>query len=314
MKNKIIVTGSLAYDRIMNFKGSFKDHILPNKIHMLNVCFSIKKLEENFGGTAGNIAYNLSLLGEKPIVYGTAGKDFKKYKKWMKKQKINCSKIKIKKRHLTSSAHIVTDEDNNQITAFYSIPKDVNYCKKIQKIKNIKMAIISPETKEHMLTYARIYKKNKIPYILDPGQEIPNFSKKELKELIKNSEILIVNDYESQLIMNILKINKKDFIKLTKNLIITKGAKGSYIYRDGKKIFVKNSKCKKVVEPTGAGDAYRAGLIKGILNNWSLKKSAKLGSVVATYAISKYGTQKHKFTKKQIRNKFKRDYKEKIEI
>jgi len=306
--NTILVSGSLVYDRIMDFPGEFKDHILPDKIHILNVSFTINKLRESFGGTAGNIAYNLSLLGEKPIILGIGGTDFFKYEEWLAKQKIDISRIRKSGRDLTASAYIITDQTDNQITGFYPGPRERNYCRVAKKIKNVKIAIVSPDAKERMLAYLKIYKKSKVPYIFDPGQQIISFSRKELSEAIAGSKVLIGNDYEIQLILKRLGINLAGLKKMIEILVITKGAKGSEIHSGTRVIKIPPARPKNTSDPTGAGDAYRAGLIKGLVEDWPLEKTGRLAGLVAVYTVEKYGTQTHRFSWAGLKKRYRENF------
>ncbi len=308
--DKILISGSLAYDRIMDFPGRFKDHILPEKIHILNVCFSINGLKESFGGTAGNIAYNLSLLNERPTILSLVGEDFKNYEKWLKKQRVDISRVKKVKGVQTACAYIMTDQDDNQITGFYDGFDGRSYCRIVEKIKNIKLAIIAPEVSTRMLEYARIYRRLRIPYIFDPGQQITNFTEKGLRQAVIGSCILIGNDYEIQLILNILKITLKKLESVVKTIIITKGARGSLIYHQGRQIKIPPAKPKNTCDPTGAGDAYRAGLIKGLINDWPMEKIGRLAGLVSVYTVEKYGTQTHKFTWQTLRKRYKENFNE----
>ncbi|MDD5031714.1 MAG: carbohydrate kinase family protein [Patescibacteria group bacterium] len=326
MKNdkKILVSGSLVYDRIMDFPGEFKDHILPDKIHILNVSFTINKLRESFGGTAGNIAYNLSLLGEKPIILGMGGADFFKYENWLKKQKIDVSRIKKSEKELTASAYIITDKADNQITGFYPGPRDIENCRRVVALINPPtplskggmmgdgLAIISPDLVARMLEYVKIFKRYKFPYIFDPGQQITSFSKKELRWAITGSRVLIGNDYEIQLILKKLAINLAGLEKMTEILVITKGARGSEIHSDSKIIRIPPAKPKNTSDPTGAGDAYRAGLIKGLAEGWPLEKTGRLAGLVAVYTVEKYGTQTHYFNWKELEKRYKENYRESL--
>jgi len=314
MKNNknVLITGSLAYDRIMDFPGKFEDQILPDKIHMLNVSFTINKLKESFGGTAGNISYNLSLLEEKPILIGAVGTDFSKYAEWLKKNKIDTGKIKIDKKELTASAYIITDQNDNQIAGFYPGSKDTSCCQLAKKIKKIDLAIISPDCKDRMLEFARIFKAKKVPYIFDPGQQITSFSAKELLFAINSARVLIGNDYEIEFILKKLKLNLEKIGKLVNIVIITKGAEGSEIYNQGKKLAIPSAKPKNTSDPTGAGDAYRAGLMKGLVNGWTLEKTGKLAGLVAVYTVEKYGTQTHRFTWKELGKRYKENFKEEL--
>lgn len=307
-RGELLVSGSIAYDRIMNFPGKFKDHILPDMIHILNVCFVISELKEGFGGTAGNIAYNLALLGEKPKVLGVAGEDFGKYEKWLHESKVDISLVKVSKKELTAGAYIVTDQDDNQITAFYPGPKNKKYYEIARKIKNARLAIISPDDTERMVNYAKIYKANKVPYIFDPGQQTTALTATELKQAINGSYCLIGNDYEIQLILNKLKIKQEKLESMTDILVITKGGKGSEFYFNGKLTKVPSAKPKNTSDPTGAGDAFRAGLIKGLLEGWSLEKIGRLAGTVAVYTVEKYGTQTHNFTRTSLTKRFRDNF------
>ncbi len=292
----------------MDFPGRFSEHILAEKTHILNLSFTVKGIKESFGGTGGNIAYNLSMLGEKPKLIAVVGKDFSKYKNWLLKNKIDISGVKIVKNELTANAHILTDKDDNQITTFYAGSK-ISLAN-IVKNEKAKLAIIAPDIVARMVEYAKIFRQNNIPYIFDPGQQTAYYSVKELKDSIKGAKMLIGNDYEIQLILDKLKIKLKQLIKVAEILVITKGGKCSEIYNKNKKIIVPTAKKKVSIDTTGAGDAYRAGFIKGMIMDWSLVKCAQLASVVAAYVVESQGTQNHKFTLKEIKKRYKINYKE----
>lgn len=311
-KNKIIlVSGSVAYDRIMDYPGYFKDRILPDKIHILSVSFIINSLKENYGGTAGNIAYSLSLLGEKPKILSLAGEDFKKYDAWLKKNKIDGSHIKINK-EATACAYIITDKDDNQLSAFYPGSLDNKYCQIVRKFAKVDLAIVSPDDQIRMKKYLKLYKERKIPYIFDPGQNVGLFKANEFTFAISGAKVLIGNDYEIEIILKVLKIKIEQLAKMAETIIITKGSKGSEVYSGNKKFNIKVSKPLKSLDPTGAGDAYRAGLIKGILSGFPIEKSARLGSVVAAYTVEKYGTQTHTFTSADLKKRYRDNYKEEL--
>jgi adenosine kinase len=306
---KILVSGSIVYDRIMDFPGLFSDHILPDQTHILNVSFTLERTDESFGGTAGNIAYNLALLKEPAVLLGLVGHDFTRYGQWLKKNKIDFSLVKQSKKEATASAYIMTDKADNQISGFYPGPMDVEYCALVRKIKNPSLAIVSPDFKPRMMTYVRLYKEMGLDYIFDPGQQITSFTASELHRVIKGSKILIGNDYEIKLILDKLNLVHDKLEKLVDILVITKGADGSEIYSKDGQINIKPVKVKKVIDPTGAGDAYRAGLIKGLVSGASLEKSAQLASTIAAYAVEQQGTQAHKFTLKEFTNRYKQNYK-----
>ena len=293
----IITSGSLAYDRIMDFPGYFSDHILPEKIHVLNVSFTVNSMMEKFGGTAGNIAYALSLLGEKPIILATIGRDYQRYFEWLMKNTIAYDNITIIKEELTASAYITTDQADNQITGFnpgaMKYPSSFNF-DKINPKESI--AIIAPGNLEDMLHYSIKCKAKGIDYIFDPGQSLPMWDNQSLIQCIEDSKILVSNDYELELIINKTGLNKKELLQRTNSIITTLGELGSHVYTVDGEINVPAIKPKKVVDPTGAGDAYRAGLIKGLIQCRNIEQSAKMGSVCASFAIECYGTQEYYFS------------------
>lgn len=309
--NNIVVSGSLVYDRIMDFPGYFKDHIMPDKIHILNVAFAVNSLKESYGGCAGNIAYNLALLGERPIIASCAGKDFGQYGKWLKKNKVDISQINILKNKNTASCYIITDKSDNQITGFN--PEALS-CERgeIPLDPFIKggIAIIAPGNGKDMENYAKIYKKKGIRYIFDPGQQITSLSGAMIKRSLSGAEVLIGNDYEISLITKKTGWTINAIIDKVGMLIITKGEKGSLIHQGKKKYNIPAVKIKKTIDPTGAGDAYRAGLIKGLVNGWPIEKTCRLASVVASYAVEKRGTQEHKFNWSYIRERYYKNYRD----
>lgn len=306
----ILVSGSLVYDRIMDFPGYFKDHILPDKIHILNVAFAVNGMKENFGGTAGNIAYNLALLGERPIVLSCAGNDFGEYEHWFKKFTIDLSQVKKIKTGRTASAYIITDKSDNQITGFNPGALIANGKTLNKKFVRHSLAIVAPGNIADMEKYSAFYKKENVPYIFDPGQMITSLSKSTLKNCINGAEILIGNDYEMNIIEKKTGWTRKTLIGKVKMLITTKGEKGSEICNKKTAIQIPPAKIKRNFDPTGAGDAYRAGLIKGIINNWPLEKIGCFAGVVAAYAVENYGTQNHKFNWKELKVKYRKSYNE----
>ena len=293
----IIASGSLAYDRIMDFPGYFSTHILPEKIHNLNVSFTVNSLIEKFGGTAGNIAYALSLLGEKPIILATIGRDYHRYFEWLTKNNIAYDNITIIEEELTASAYIITDQADNQITGFnpsaMKHPSSFNF-DKINPKESI--AIIAPGNLEDMMNYSVTYKARGIDYIFDPGQSLPMWDSQDLIQCIESSKIIVSNDYELELIISKTGLDKNKLLQLTNSIITTLGELGSRICTPDYEINIPAIKPKEVVDPTGAGDAYRAGLIKGLIQGRNIEQSAKMGSVCASFAIECYGTQEYYFS------------------
>jgi adenosine kinase len=293
----ILVSGSLAYDRIMDFQGHFSDHILPEKIHVLNVSFTVNSLTEKFGGTAGNIAYGLSLLGEKPLILATIGRDYHRYFDWLTKNHISHDGIRIIEEELTAGAYITTDQSDNQITGFNPGAMKFASSFDFSEISSKgSVAIVAPGNLEDMMNYSAIYKSKGIDYIFDPGQSVPMLNSPDLIKCIDGSKIMISNDYELELIISKTGLDKKKLLQRTNTIITTLGEFGSCVCTPDYEINIPAIKPKKVVDPTGAGDAYRAGLIKGLVQNLSVKQGAEMGSVCASFAIECYGTQEYYFS------------------
>jgi adenosine kinase len=292
----IYISGSMAYDRIMDFPGKFSDYILPDKIHVLNVCFNVNGMSEKFGGTAGNIAYTLSLLGEKPFILATVGKDYREYFAWLRKNDIPVNGIKIIPEEFTAGAYITTDMADNQITGFN--PGAMKYPSGYRfdtGEPEQAVLLIAPGNLEDMIGYASQCRLKGIRYICDPGQSLTKWEREPLRNWLEGSMMLISNDYELDIIMKITRMQKKDLLQLTGSIITTLGEKGSLISTPDADEYVPAIRVERVVDPTGAGDAYRAGLLKGIVSSRDMKTSARLGSVAAAYAIEHYGTQEHHF-------------------
>jgi adenosine kinase len=313
----ILVSGSLAYDRIMDFPGKFSDHILPDKVHVLNVCFMINELKENFGGTAGNIAYALSLLGESPTIVATAGRDFESYSNWFSDNKISTDNIKIIDEELTAGAYITTDQSDNQITAFNpgAMKFSASYDFESTAHDNT-VAIVSPGNLDDMYNFSNIYKQKKIDYIFDPGQSLPTWSKEKLIEMIDGSKIFICNDYELQLTQEKTSMTIDDILEKTEALIQTKSEHGSVVILkergQTKNIDIPAARVDSVKDPTGAGDAYRAGLIKGFfLSDSDIVHAAKIGAVTAAYCVEVYGPQNFNFTPESFNKRFEDAFGEK---
>jgi adenosine kinase len=293
----IFVSGSLAYDRIMNFPGRFSDHIMPDKIHNLNVSFNVDSLVERPGGTAGNISYCLVLLGEQPHTLATIGYDYSRYYGWMEKNSVPKSGVKVIDDQPTAGAYITTDMGDNQITGFhpgammFTSDFDFSSYKPEESI-----GMISPGNLDDMINYSRIYKERGIRYIFDPGQSLPIWTGDGLKECIDGADILIANDYEMGLITNTTGLDMAALGKLAKSVITTKGEEGSVITTGDKSTTIPVVKPKQVLDPTGAGDSYRGGLIKGLIEGKDLAEAALMGSVCASFAVEVTGTQEYSFT------------------
>ncbi len=304
MTTNIIVSGSLAYDRIMSFAGYFSDHILPEKIHVLNVSFTVNGMAEKFGGTAGNIAYSLTMLGEKPLILATIGHDCHSYFEWLAKNDITPEGIKIIEEEFTASAYITTDQADNQITWFnpgaMRHPSLLDFDKINPKES---MAVIAPGNLEDMMKYSQTCKERGIDYIFDPGQSLPMWNGQDLTKCIEGSRILISNDYELELIICKTELDRKALLKRTTTIVTTLGEIGSHICTPDCEIDIPAIEPKRVVDPTGAGDAYRAGLIKGLIQGKDIEQCAIMGSVCASFAIESYGTQEYSFTPDEFKER-----------
>jgi len=293
----IIVTGSLAYDRIMDFPDYFSNHILPDKLHVLNVCFQVNGLKENFGGTAGNIAYALTLMGESPSISACIGRDHRRYLEWMKAQNISTENIKIIEEEFTAGAYITTDLADNQITGFN--PGAMKYSSSLEFEKlnpSETLIIVSPGNLDDMISYPLMCKQYGIEYIFDPGQALPMISPEDLVQAIDGCRILIVNDYEMDLVLDKTGLSTKDLLDRTEVIIVTLGESGSKILRADGEISIPIYNPRKVLDPTGAGDAYRGGLISGLMHQKSIEQSAMMGSACASFAVECYGTQQYSFS------------------
>ncbi len=308
----ILVSGSLAYDYIMNFPDSFKNHIMPEQIHILNVCFVVDKLEKSWGGTAGNIAYTTKLLGAEPLIISAVGRDAREYLEHFKSRGIATDYIHKTKTRLTASAYITTDMDDNQVTAFYNGP--LSETPKIPN-KPLALAIISPTDKQVMITHLHECAGRGIPVMFDPGQQITAFTDIELRSLIDQSRLVIGNDYEMKLLQERTGWEATEILKHTEILITTLGEKGSVVATDAGEI-VEVAPCPpdSFDDPTGAGDAFRAGFLVGFEKGFGLKTCAQMGSVAASYAIEAYGTQAHRFTINEFGERYKKCYGEKVKL
>lgn len=303
------ISGSLAYDRIMDFPGKFQDHILPEKIHIINVSFTVNGMKEKFGGTAGNIAYNLALLGEKPLILATAGKDFAVYEQWLQKHQLSLTGIRKIPDEFTACAYITTDEADNQITGFNPGAMKFPSLYSFNGLATDNtLAIISPGCIEDMRCYSLFFKEQKIPYIFDPGQSIPALSSDDMMKMITGAQILVSNDYELEMIKKGTGWNKNDILQRTPTVITTLGEHGSILTTNGIEIKIRAAKAATLHEPTGAGDAYRAGLIKGLLMKKSLLESAQIGSTCASYVVEKHGTQEHQFTLDEFWKRYRENF------
>ncbi len=310
----ILITGTLAYDQIMDFPGKFSDSIMPDKIHMLNVSFLVDNLRKGFGGTAGNIAYTLSLLGIRCAVMGIVGPDFAAYQKFLETNEVDTSYVRIINNLFTSQAFGITDNKDNQIWGFYSGADMMSDSLSVNDVKEkIDFGIIGPHNPRAMLKFAGEYKKKKIPYLFDPGMELPHLGGDNLKEAFDGARIIIGNDYEIRLMekkTGIVPLSQLS--KQHKIIITTTGEEGSLIFEKEKEIKIAPAKVRDCSDPTGAGDAYRAGFLAGYLRKFPLKVCGQMGSVASAYTVELYGTTTHNFSVKDFERRYKENYGEEI--
>ena len=300
MSKKALICGSIAFDTIMVFGDRFKNHILPDKIHMLNVSFLVPQMRREFGGCAGNIAYNLKLLGDVGYPMATVGRDLGMYADWMKKTGVPADYVKLIESEHTAQAFITTDLDNNQITAFHPGAMQLSHQNKVSdakaKDKDIAIGIVAPDGRDGMINHADGFAEAGIPFIFDPGQGLPMYDGKDLKRFVEQATWVAVNDYEWQLIQQKTGWTESDVTQMVEALIVTRGADGSIIHTKGGPITIPCAKPKAVVDPTGCGDAYRAGLIHGLLHGLDWPTTGRIASLMGAIKIESLGTQNHKFT------------------
>ena len=307
---RIFVSGSMAYDRIMDFPGKFADHIMPDKIHVLNVSFNVNGLVERMGGTAGNIAYALRLLGEQPTILATIGKDYERYFQWLDKNGISREGLRVIEEEFTAGAYITTDAADNQITGFnpgamkHPCRFDVSKAPSKRSI-----GIIGAGNLDDMMTLSKAYKERGIQYVFDPAQSLPIWKGKDLAEAVTGARVLISNDYELSLIIKMTGLSKGQLLKRAEAIVTTLAEKGSIVATQDREVRVQAVKLPKVpLDPTGAGDAYRGGFLKGMVTGKGLVEAARLGSVIASYAVEVYGTQSYRFTKRDFDARYRRTF------
>lgn len=304
----ILICGSIAYDNIMVFPGRFSDHILPEQIHILNVSFLVPELRREFGGCAGNIAYNLKMLGSEPLVMGAVGDDSPPYLERLKRLGIKLDSVRRVPRTLTAQAFITTDLDDNQITAFHPGAMNHSHENRITRDLGVKLAIVAPDGKEGMLRHARELADLGIPFMFDPGQGLPMFSGEELLAFVAQASYLALNDYEGRMLEERSGRKLEELALKLKALILTRGAEGSIIYADGKRFDIPCAKAAAVVDPTGCGDAYRAGLLYGIASGFDWQKTGRLASLMGAIKVASRGGQNHSAGRDEIRRLYRQNF------
>ena len=299
-----LICGSLAYDTIMVFPDQFKNHILPDKVHILNVSFLVPRMRREFGGCAGNIAYNLKLLGGNPIPMATVGQDFGPYRDWFEEQGIRLDQVKVIDELFTPQAFITTDLDNNQITAFHPGAMMRSYENHVRDVADVSFGIVSPDGRDGMLQNATEFAAAGIPFIFDPGQAMPLFNGEELRHFIEQADYVTVNDYESNLLQERTGWNEKTIAGKVRAYIATRGPNGSLIHTDGEIIDIPPAHERRVTDPTGCGDAYRAGLIFGLMKGWDMATCGRMASLMGALKVEHPGTQNQRFDYDEFAGQF----------
>jgi adenosine kinase len=314
MSKKALICGSYAFDNIMVFHDKFKNHILPDQVHILNVSFLVPTMRKEFGGCAGNIAYNLKMLSGEPVPMATVGEDFTPYLNWLEKNSIDVTHIKRVNGAYTGQAFITTDMDDNQITAFHPGAMSESHVNKVSSAKDISIGVISPDGRRGMLEHATQFVEEEIPFLFDPGQGMPMFSGEELLNFIEQATYVAVNAYEGQMLQEKTGLSAEEIATKVDTYIVTKSGQGSEIYNNGKKIVIGPIEVKVPRDPTGCGDAYRAGILFGIMNELDWETTGKLASVLGAIKVGHLGTQNHSFDIESIKILFRKNYGYDLEV
>ena len=300
-----LICGSMAFDTVMVFHGRFRDHILPDRIHLLNVSFLVPSLRRNFGGCAGNIAYNLALLGGDGSPMATVGHDFAPYANWLKVRGVDLTHIRTVDDEYTAQAFITTDLDDNQITAFHPGAMSQSHLNRVPDGAGISIGVVAPDGREGMVQHAEQFAAAGIPLLFDPGQGLPMFDGPQLLAFVEKSTWIAVNDYEGQLLAERTGLSLAEIAARVRALIVTRGAEGSVILADGCEFQIPAVRPEAVVDPTGCGDAYRAGLIYGLQNGLDWETTGRVASLLGSIKIAHAGTQHHRFTRDEFEQRFR---------
>jgi adenosine kinase len=303
-----LICGSMAFDTIMVFQDRFKNHILPDKVHILNVSFLVPELRREFGGCAGNIAYSLRLLGGEALPMASVGQEFEPYRQWLDKHGISTEFIHESADSYTAQAYITTDMDDNQITAFHPGAMSLAHCQNVPKDRGIKIGTVSPDGKEGMIQHAREFAEAGIPFVFDPGQGLPMFNGDELSDLIDLATWLTLNDYEAQLMTQRTGLSIDRIADRVEAVIVTRSAQGSQIYLKQERIYIPPARPAAVLDPTGCGDAYRAGLLYGLTEELDWPTTGRIASLMGALKIECEGTQNHRFSMEEFRERFRENF------
>jgi adenosine kinase len=300
-----LICGSIAFDTVMVFQGRFRDHILPDRIHLLNVSFLVPSMRRNFGGCAGNIAYNLALLGGRGAPMATVGHDFAPYGAWLQERSVDLAHVRVIDDEYTAQAFITTDLDDNQITAFHPGAMSRAQVNRVPADAGVTLGVVAPDGREGMLQHAEQFAEAGIPVLFDPGQGLPMFDGPELLEFVARSTWIAVNDYEAQLLAERTGLPLRELAARVQALIVTRGAEGSVIHAGGREWVIPPVRPEAVVDPTGCGDAYRAGLIHGLQQGYDWETTGRVASLMGSIKVAHAGTQHHRFTPGEFGERFR---------
>ncbi len=300
-----LICGSLAYDTIMVFEDRFKNHILADKVHMLSVAFYVPTLRREFGGCAGNISYNLKLLGGHPVPFGSVGRDFEPYRKHFEALGVDLRCVRELPDHYTAQAYITTDLDDNQITAFHPGAMTQSHGAHVKDVRGAAFGIVAPDNRDAMLQHAREFEEMGVPFIFDPGQAMPLFNGEEFRDFIERATYVTVNDYESQVLAERTGWSPQEIAKKVSAYIVTRGGEGSRWYTREGEFDIPCAQAEAVVDPTGCGDSYRAGLIYGLMNDLDFETTGRIASLMGAIKIAHPGTQNQRFTREEFLERFR---------
>ena len=301
---RTLICGSIAYDTIMVFRDRFRNHILPDQLHILNVAFLVPDLRREFGGCAGNIAYSLGMLGGTPLIMATVGDDYLPYDERLRKLKLPQEHVRRIPGTFTAQAFITTDLDDNQITAFHPGAMNHSHENHVHAAKGATLGIVAPDGRDGMLQHAREFHAAGVPFIFDPGQGLPMFSGEELSGLVKLASYVAVNDYEGRMLEERTGKRLEELARTVRALVVTMGAKGSLIMSNGRRHEIPSVKPEAVVDPTGCGDAFRAGLLYGIAAGLDWPVTGRIASLLGAIKIARRGGQNHQFTRDEIEQRY----------
>jgi adenosine kinase len=305
---RTLICGSIAYDTIMVFRDRFKNHILPDRLHILNVAFLVPDMRREFGGCAGNIGYNLGLLGGEPLIMATVGDDYAPYEARLKELKLTRQHIRAIPNTYTAQAFITTDLDDNQITAFHPGAMNHSHENHAHEAKDVELGIIAPDGREGMLQHAAELHAAGVPFVFDPGQGLPMFSGEELMRFVERASYVTVNDYEGEMLQERTGKRLEELARKVKALVVTLGARGSLIMTNGQQVEIPAVTAQQVLDPTGCGDAFRAGLLYGIAAGFDWAVSGRLASLLGSIKITSRGGQNHHFTRDEIAQRYKESF------